>query len=296
MKFQIPWLMATTVSMAAARPWARAVSNTTYFFSFGNSYTQTGFSATGEQPSASNPMGNPALGTGTTTGGTNWVGFLTTKENASLVLDYNLAVGGATIDNTLMEGYPDDLVSQVGVFQDNYASKPESAPWTSTNAVFGIWIGVNDVGNAFWQTEADTFIPQLISRLGSLVQDLYTAGARKFLLLNVPPTSRSPFFLDQGDATVQQHATYLAAYNEQLTSMVKNFQSNHADVTTVVYDSWSFMTKVLDDPTTYGFQDATCINEDGTSCVWWNNYHPSEKYHELQADDMKSVLAPLGAW
>lgn len=28
----------------------------------GNSYTQTGFSTTGEQPSASNPMGNPALG------------------------------------------------------------------------------------------------------------------------------------------------------------------------------------------------------------------------------------------
>lgn len=28
----------------------------------GNSYTQTGFSAWGEQPTASNPMGNPQLG------------------------------------------------------------------------------------------------------------------------------------------------------------------------------------------------------------------------------------------
>lgn len=66
--------------------------------------------------------------------------------------------------------------------------------------------------------------------------------------------------------------------------------------TVVLYDSWSFMTKVLDDPTAYGFPDATCINADGTSCIWWNDYHPSAKYHELQADDMKSVLAPLGAW
>lgn len=157
-----------------------------------------------------------------------------------------------------------------------------------------------------------------MARLGSLVQELYTAGARKFLFLNVPPTGRSPLFLEQGDATVQQHAAYLAVYNKQLKAFVKGFKSNHTDVsyilwifpslhedcandtmmqaTAVLYDSWSFMTKVLDDPTTYGFADATCINEDGTSCVWWNNYHPSAKYHELQADDMKCVLAPLGAW
>ncbi|KAL5360952.1 GDSL lipase/esterase [Aspergillus floccosus] len=287
--------MASTASMAAARPWLRA-SNLTYFFSFGDSYSQTGFSASGTQPSPSNPMGNPALGTGTTTGGKNWVGFLTTKENSSLILSYNLAVGGATIDNTIMEGYPGDLVSQVGVFEDTYASKPASAPWTSASAVFGIWIGVNDVGNAFWQTDADTFVPQLVSRLGSLIQELYDSGARKFLVLNVPPTGRSPFFLDQGDATVQQHAAYLSVYNTQLKDMVDGFKGSHTDVTAVLYDSWSFMTKILDSPTEYGFPDATCINEDGTSCIWWNNYHPSAKYHELQADDMKQVLAPLGAW
>ncbi|KAL4891770.1 GDSL lipase/esterase [Aspergillus ambiguus] len=295
MKFYIPWIMASTVSMAAARPWLRS-SNITYFFSFGDSYSQTGFSASGTQPSPSNPMGNPTLGSGTTTGGENWVGFLTTKENSSLILNYNLAVGGATIDNTIMEGYPDDLVSQVGVFTDNYASKPASAPWTSSSAVFGVWIGVNDVGNAFWQTDAQTFVPQLISRLGSLIQELYTSGARKFLVLNVPPTGRSPYFLDQGNATVQQHAAYLSVYNTQLKAMVDGFKANHTDVTAVLYDSWSFMTKVLDNPTEYGFPDATCINEDGTSCVWWNNYHPSAKYHELQSDDMKQVLTPLGAW
>lgn len=61
-----------------------------------------------------------------------------------MILNYNLAVGGATIDNTLMAGYPNDLVSQVEVFQDTYASKPASAPWKASNAVFGIWIGVNE--------------------------------------------------------------------------------------------------------------------------------------------------------
>lgn len=67
-------------------------------------------------------------------------------------------------------------------------------------------------------------------------------------------------------------------------------------VTTVLYDSSAFMNKVLNSPAEYGFPDATCIDDDGESCVWWNDYHPGQKYHRLQAEDMKGVLGSLGAW
>ncbi|KAA8647412.1 putative cellulose-binding GDSL lipase/acylhydrolase [Aspergillus tanneri] len=77
-------------------------------------------------------------------------------------------------------------------------------------------------------------------------------------------------------------------------SMVAGFEMNHTDVSVVYYDSWAFMTKVLDRPLDYGFPDATCINQDGSSCFWWNDYHPSSKYHRLQAEDMKSVLMRPG--
>lgn len=56
------------------------------------------------------------------------------------------------------------------------------------------------------------------------------------------------------------------------------------------------MTEVLDAPTTYGFPDATCVNADGATCVWWDDYHPGHKYHKLQAADMKQHLQSLGAW
>lgn len=82
-------------------------------------------------------------GTGTTAGGTNWVGYLTATQNASLVLSYNLAVGGATIDNTLVSGNPKDLVSQFDVFQSTYADK-DAAGWTGENAIFAVWIGINE--------------------------------------------------------------------------------------------------------------------------------------------------------
>lgn len=54
------------------------------------------------------------------------------------------------------------------------------------------------------------------------------------------------------------------------------------------------MTRVLDNPAEYGYRDATCMNADGSSCVWWNNLHPGWTYHKYQADDMLPSLERLG--
>ncbi|PWY91217.1 cellulose-binding GDSL lipase/acylhydrolase [Aspergillus heteromorphus CBS 117.55] len=273
-----------------------SITTTNIPYPSGDSYSQTGFSTSSTQPNASNPMGNPDLGIGTTTNGPNWIGYLTTEENSTTVLSYNLAVGGATIDNALVSAYAGDVASQIRLFEDVYSSKPATAPWTSENAVFGFWIGINDIGNGFPTTNAETYTPILITRLLSLASTLYASGARKFLFLNVPPTSRTPFFQDQGNATVAEVAAYLSVYNRNLESMVDSWTREKGDVTTVFYDSWSFMSKVLDDPTKYGFPNNTCIDDDGTSCVWWNDYHPGMKYHLLQAEDMKPYLGGLGGW
>lgn len=65
-------------------------------------------------------------------------------DNASLVLSYNLAVGGASIDNSIINTNVEDMTSQVGDFESAYSTKPASAPWSSENAVFGFWIGINE--------------------------------------------------------------------------------------------------------------------------------------------------------
>lgn len=69
--------------------------------------------------------------------------YLTTAQNASRILSYNLAVGGATIDNSLVKGSQVDFTKQVDVFQKTYSNKTK-VPWTCDNAVFGIWIGINE--------------------------------------------------------------------------------------------------------------------------------------------------------
>ncbi|RJE23685.1 cellulose-binding GDSL lipase acylhydrolase [Aspergillus sclerotialis] len=296
MKVPVTILRAGIITTVAGAPLVEQSANPTYFFTFGNSYTMTSFSASGEQPSPSNPMGNPSLGTGTTTGGINWVGYLTTQQNTSLVQSYNLAIGGASIDNEIIKTQSPDMVSQVNTFQNVYSQKPESAPWTGENAVFGFWIGINDAGWGYSSTDANQIVPKLMDRYESLIENIYNDGGRKFLLINVPPTSRSPNFISQGEDAMAKHAAWVDVFNKELASMIEGFKGKHSDVTTVLYDSYAFMSKVLNSPTEYEFPDATCIDDDGERCVWWNDYHPGKKYHRFQAEDMKGVLGSLGPW
>ena len=88
------------------------------------------------------------------TGGPNWIDFMTTVNNKSLVLTYNYAYGGATINASLVQPYEPtvlSLIDQVNEFMGQAASKPATAPWTSENALFSIWIGINDIGTTYSQ-------------------------------------------------------------------------------------------------------------------------------------------------
>ena len=87
-------------------------------------------------------------------GGVNWVDLDTTVYNNSLVLTYNYAYGGATINASLVQPFQPtvlSLIDQVNQFMDGPAKKPASAPWTSENALFSIWIGINDIGTTYSQ-------------------------------------------------------------------------------------------------------------------------------------------------
>lgn len=117
------------------------------------------------------------------------MGFLTSQCNASLTLTYNFAYGGATVDADLVAPYADTVLSmidQVQEFSDSIASKPDYAPWTADNTLVAVWMGVNDVGNSFWNTDEATLLGQVVDEYFEQLQILYNAGLRQFVLLSVP--------------------------------------------------------------------------------------------------------------
>jgi hypothetical protein len=73
---------------------------------------------------------------------------------SSLLLTYNFAYGGATINATLVPPYlptVHSLIDQVNDYVATAAKKPATSPWTSKNALFSVWIGINDIGNSWYQ-------------------------------------------------------------------------------------------------------------------------------------------------
>ncbi|KAK4120634.1 carbohydrate esterase family 16 protein [Parathielavia appendiculata] len=254
-----------------------------YLISFGDSYSQTGFDINGNKPSSSNPLGNPPLPGWTASGGLNWVGFLASQYNTSTLLAYNFAYGGATTNATIVPPYAPTVLSfidQVAQFSGSIASKPSYAPW-GDNALFGVWIGVNDVGNTWWKSDYDQIVAQIMDSYFGQLQILYNAGARNFVLLTVPPIHRTPAFIAQGNQ--QAVAAAIAKYNAALSTRLAAFTTKNSGTTSKIVDTTVPFNTALDNPTAYGAPDATCYNEDGKSCLWFNDYHPGIEINRLVA-------------
>ncbi|KAJ7474110.1 hypothetical protein FB451DRAFT_1466641 [Mycena latifolia] len=282
----------TTTTSAPATP-----SGVTYWFPFGDSYTTTGFNPNSTLPTVGNPLGNPPFPGFTGGGGENFVGFNTVTNNKSIILTYNYAYGGATIDANLVVPYLPTVLSltdQVNEFLAGVAKKPATTPWTSANALFTVWIGINDIGNSYGSGgDRSAFSVTLLNAYFALVQKLYAAGARNFLFINVPPIDRSPLMLAQSAASQALEKTVLADFNAKLAAQITAFKANNSGVTTWLWDANAAFTTILNAPTQFGFVDAVSFGNTGD--FWGNNYHPSSAAHQIFAQEISKLLAGT-AW
>ncbi|KAJ6622943.1 hypothetical protein B0H10DRAFT_2012122 [Mycena sp. CBHHK59/15] len=250
----------------------------------------------------------------TSSNGPNWVMALRDTYNVAGTKVVNLAYGGATIDSALVTPYLPTVLSvvdQVAQFKDVLASKPIGAQWNSSNSLFAIWIGINDVGNSYSWTNVSlpAFNTVLMNRLTTQLEELYSIGARSFLFLTVPPINRAPLFLEQGHATTSLLASDIANYNSHLSAMVKKFQQTHKDLDQVtVFDTQPVFNTLLDDDTTFGFSNSTGYCEayqNGTPAqstqispcapvstyFWLNSLHPLFTIHNMLAHAVTKVIS-----
>lgn len=226
--------------------------------------------------------------------GYNWVGYLVTAYNDSLVLAYDFAVAGATVDSAIVPQYETsvrDFVQQVTEFQNHYGSAEN---WNSSNALFTSWFGINDIITGYaptnWTTTADETVTQYFAQ----VQLLYNAGARNFVVFMVPPFWRAPKYLAT-NATTQgvqdtEKAT-IADLNDRYLARLAEFEVDNVDAIVSVLNTTTVFDLALDNPTAYGAPDETCYDRDGTSCLWWNDLHPGQAIQKLVAQAVKNTTA-----
>ncbi|KAL0933878.1 fungal cellulose binding domain-containing protein [Colletotrichum truncatum] len=285
-------------------------------FVFGDSYSQTGFNTSLEAPNPSNPLGNPSYPGWTSANGPNWVDYLTVKHNASLLYTYNLAYGGATVDASLVKPYADTVLTlkdQVQtVFKGAYSSHAAPA-WTGKDSLFAFWIGVNDIGNSYWNGAAATSAlnAKILDVYQGLAKELYDAGARNFVWLTVPPVDRTPMLLAENADAQKLAKDDITDFNARIGDMAKNV-TGWEGVNAWVVDANAVFNQVLDQPTkfesTAGLKNTTAYckeYENGTnnqdtliaSCgvkpseyFWLNTLHPTSAIHDAVAETVASAL------
>jgi len=102
-------------------------------------------------------------------------------------------------------------------------------------------------------------------------QTLYDSGARRFLFLTVPPIQFSPTVQAGGDANVKAEGAAVKQYNDALKARVAKFAAANPQAKTYVVDTTVPFMKAIDNPKAYGADNATCFDESGTKCLWWND-------------------------
>ncbi|KAM5353407.1 hypothetical protein ACJ41O_000057 [Fusarium nematophilum] len=225
------------------------------------------------------------VGDETTANGLNWVGHLTSTLNTSLVLTYDFAVSGATVDKDIVDTYAQYCVDDQVAQYKQYVSGKISA---AADTLVAVWIGINDLGEPFWdRTEAP--VDKTMDRYFELLQTLVEDGLKNFALLTVPPfADQIPAMNGQPEAELNRLRSSITAYNKGLKDRAATFVSSNSGIKALVFDTKPSFDTVVGNFAAYGAKDATCYGS--SDCLWTDTYHAGGAIHKLVAQNfVKSV-------
>lgn len=145
-----------------------------------------------------------------------------------------------------MKSLKDQVESE---FIPGYTGSSRKANWTGKESVFAVWIGINDIGNSYWQGADGTAAlnAKIFAVISSLVDKLYAAGGRNFVFINVPPLDRTPLIIPQGTTAVSLSKADVTAWNQKVVQLAKTLKTK-ADTNVWVYDSNKSFGDVMDNP------------------------------------------------
>jgi phospholipase/lecithinase/hemolysin len=185
-----------------------------------------------------------------------------------------------------------------------------------SDALYTLSIGTNDVQTILQKAEFD--LGKQIEQVGvsvsdtlSFVSSLIDAGARSFLVMDVPDMSKLPVVAKHDTAAEVDLAGRLSnLYNVELNAGLQNLAQARG-ATIDILPLYSLTDQVVANPSQFGLANVTdpawtgtyddpnsgsIVTSDPNSYLFWDEYHPTAHVHQLIADDATAELttgAPL---
>ncbi|KAJ6555698.1 GDSL-like Lipase/Acylhydrolase [Mycena vulgaris] len=240
---------------------------------------------------------DPAYYGGRFSNGPVWVEDIASKLHLSLT-DY--AVGGATSNNTLVQGYtgPNSIPVPSALDQLNsYLASSGATSATAQETLYVILIGAND---AFFLPMVNA--SQSVAAIASAMDKLHAKlGATNFLLATYPDLSRLPLSAYIPSSAAASLKTYTTSLRADLFAL----KSHRPHLHIALADLYELFQDFFSHPKSYGYDPST----DGKSCltgayseaprmlcsdpdnyIFWDEYHPTRKSHKYMADLAEGVI------
>ncbi|MBI3854025.1 MAG: SGNH/GDSL hydrolase family protein [Verrucomicrobia bacterium] len=260
-------------------------------FVFGDSLSDTGnlFRLSGGFPP-------PPYFEGRASNGRLWVEQLADALGMSIAPGDNYAVFGATTgDFNLNDGlngrvYP-GLLDEIASFTTTRSAAE------AQGALFVVWAGANDFFLALATGQAPAvLIGNGVGNTVQAIQQLWQAGARHIMVVNVPDLGLTPFALGLGIGSPLTQLS--AAYNQVLNSALDSFAS--AGIPTIRVDAFALLREMVAQPAQFGFTNVTdqliVVGGNADEFLFWDRVHPTTKGHavvaKVAADSLISYFSP----
>lgn len=193
-----------------------------------------------------------------------------------------------------------DLGFQVDLFLSDFGSAPPEA-------LYVIWIGSNDVRDALVALATDPIggtsvgiIQAAITATTNNLIALFSAGARTFLVLNLPDTSLTPAVRAQGPAVQAVARAFSVAYNDGLSAAL-DLLATLPTIEIIRLDVFSLVDAVVDSPPA-GFSNVreSClafgvigraICSRPNTHLFWDGVHPTKAGHGVLAEAAAEALS-----
>lgn len=210
-------------------------------------------------------------------------GGATTKDGTQerTVINNPTPFGGGDIAITI-----DNIGQQV----DDYLAthRPDAS------ALYAIWGGGNDL----FDDDSSANVTATANRVGALIQRLARAGARNFLVPNVPPLGAVPnSFGNPASVTTLDQASY--SYRNQLYAVIASTRNTLAasgiSIRVYTLDVWLNTIRILAEPNKYGLVDVIhpaqgeSVNPD--QFLYWDDIHPTTAGHYQIAREAARLIS-----
>ncbi len=215
----------------------------------------------------------------------------------------NYAFGGATTvdgstDRTVIRNPNPFAGGDYHITIDNMGKQVAdylSAFTPDPNALYLLWGGGNDL----FDDSSSAHVIATSVQVNTLIKRLTTAGARKFLVPNVPPLGAIPSYVGQTAEAISLDAataSYRKKLNSDLDATISALAKQGITIRVYRVDVWFELIRVLAEPSKYGFSNVRDSAQFGTDIsadkyLFWDDIHPTTAGHYQIAVEANRALS-----